>query len=65
MVGGTGLYLRALLQGLAPVPDIPAGVRDEAAALYRELGGAAFRDRLARARSGSGRRGCRPATGSG
>jgi tRNA dimethylallyltransferase len=47
LVGGTGLYLRALLEGLAPVPDIPPDVRDEAASLYRELGGAGFRDRLA------------------
>ena len=48
VVGGTGLYLRALMQGLAPVPDIPADIRTEAAALYRRLGGAAFRDELMR-----------------
>ncbi|HYM72038.1 MAG TPA: tRNA (adenosine(37)-N6)-dimethylallyltransferase MiaA [Stellaceae bacterium] len=47
LVGGTGLYLRAAMQGLAPVPDIPSDTRDEAAALYRGLGGAAFRERLA------------------
>jgi len=47
VVGGTGLYLRALRQGLAPVPDIPPEIRDEAAALYRALGGAAFRTNLA------------------
>ncbi len=27
LVGGTGLYFRALLEGLAPVPDIPLEVR--------------------------------------
>lgn len=27
VVGGTGLYIQALLQGLAPVPDVPADVR--------------------------------------
>lgn len=27
-VGGTGLYFKALLQGLSPVPDIPEAVRD-------------------------------------
>ncbi len=27
VVGGTGLYFRALLQGLAPIPDIPEHVR--------------------------------------
>jgi tRNA dimethylallyltransferase len=47
VVGGTGLYLRALLTGLAEVPDVPAGVRDEAIALHRALGGTEFRRRLA------------------
>lgn len=28
IVGGTGLYFRALTEGLAPVPAIPAGIRD-------------------------------------
>ncbi|MGH7058833.1 MAG: tRNA (adenosine(37)-N6)-dimethylallyltransferase MiaA [Stellaceae bacterium] len=46
LVGGTGLYLRALCQGLAPIPGIPEPVRAEAAALHHALGGAAFRDRL-------------------
>lgn len=27
VVGGTGLYLEALLNGLAPIPDIPADIR--------------------------------------
>jgi tRNA dimethylallyltransferase len=48
LVGGTGLYLRALRHGLATVPEIPDEARAEAAALYRELGGAGFRDRLAK-----------------
>ena len=47
VVGGTGLYLRALRQGLAPVADIPDAIRAEAAALYDELGGEVFRARLA------------------
>jgi tRNA dimethylallyltransferase len=47
LVGGTGLYLRALQRGLAPVPAIPAAIRAEAAALYDTLGGAGFCDRLA------------------
>ncbi|HXV74000.1 MAG TPA: tRNA (adenosine(37)-N6)-dimethylallyltransferase MiaA, partial [Sphingomonadales bacterium] len=33
--GGTGLYFKALLKGLAPVPEIPAEVRN---ALRRRLG---------------------------
>jgi tRNA dimethylallyltransferase len=46
IVGGTGLYFKALLEGLAPVPAIPAAVREhwrraatqsEPAHLHREL----------------------------
>jgi tRNA dimethylallyltransferase len=47
VVGGTGFYLQALMQGLAPVPDIPEEIRHEAIALHRALGGARFRERLA------------------
>jgi len=47
LVGGTGLYLRAVTEGLAPVPEIPAEVRQEAIRTHRELGGVAFCDRLA------------------
>jgi tRNA dimethylallyltransferase len=47
IVGGTGLYLRALVEGLAPVPPVPASVRAEARALHGRLGGPAFRDALA------------------
>jgi tRNA dimethylallyltransferase len=47
LVGGTGLYIRALEQGLAPVPEIPEGIRHEAMDLHRWLGGVAFRERLA------------------
>ena len=47
VVGGTGLYLRALQHGFAAIPPIPAAVREEAAALYRALGGAGFHERLA------------------
>ncbi len=46
LVGGTGLYLRALLEGLAPVPEVPAAVRNAGAALYRELGGDEFHRQL-------------------
>jgi tRNA dimethylallyltransferase len=47
LVGGTGLYLEALLNGLAELPPIPASAREEAKALHAELGGVAFRERLA------------------
>jgi tRNA dimethylallyltransferase len=47
LVGGTGLYLRTLFEGLAPVPDIPPAIRDETIDLYARLDGVAFRARLA------------------
>lgn len=33
LVGGTGLYIRTLLDGIAPVPEIPEAVRTEVRAL--------------------------------
>jgi len=47
VVGGTGLYLRALTEGLAEIPPVPDEVRAAARALHAEIGGAAFRERLA------------------
>lgn len=47
VVGGTGLYIRSLLEGLSPIPDIPAEARQEAGRLWAELGAAKFRERLA------------------
>src|SRR5579862_9440186 len=47
VVGGTGLYLRALQHGLAAIPPIPAAIREKAAALYSALGGVGFHEHLA------------------
>jgi tRNA dimethylallyltransferase len=47
MTGGTGLYLRSLLRGIADMPVIPAAVRDEARALLRAIGVEALHARLA------------------
>jgi tRNA dimethylallyltransferase len=47
LTGGSGLYLRSLLDGLAPVPRVPTEVREEARALHARLGGDAFRQALA------------------
>jgi tRNA dimethylallyltransferase len=46
VVGGTGLYLHALLHGLADVPPVPAEIRAAACALYQRLGGLAFHAKL-------------------
>jgi tRNA dimethylallyltransferase len=34
-VGGTGLYFKALMEGLAPTPDVPETISDAVAALYK------------------------------
>lgn len=47
VVGGTGLYLKALIEGIAPVPDIPDAVRAGVRARHAALGNAAFHQDLA------------------
>ena len=46
VVGGTGLYFRALTQGLAEIPQVPAEVRRQAQADYDMMGESSFRGRL-------------------
>ncbi|MFQ5764663.1 MAG: tRNA (adenosine(37)-N6)-dimethylallyltransferase MiaA [Rhodospirillales bacterium] len=48
LVGGTGLYLKALTDGLAEVPDVPDEINAEVRGLYDRLGGEAFRAELAK-----------------
>jgi len=47
LCGGTGLYLRALMRGFSPIPDIRQDVREAARALLRQIGAPALRERLA------------------
>ncbi|MDY0884276.1 tRNA (adenosine(37)-N6)-dimethylallyltransferase MiaA [Dongia soli] len=47
LVGGTGLYLRSLMQGLSPIPEIPPVYREAAMKLLKELGVAGLHGRLA------------------
>jgi tRNA dimethylallyltransferase len=58
LCGGTGLYLAALFQGLAEIPDTGAEAREEARALLATEGAAALHARLAQAdpRTASGLR---------
>ena len=42
VVGGTGLYLKALLEGIAPIPIVPEDMLRDIAARYVEIGGDAF-----------------------
>lgn len=46
VVGGTGLYLRALMQGIAEIPDIDISIRDQAESDYEAMGKEAFAERL-------------------
>lgn len=46
-VGGTGLYFRALLDGLSDIPPIPADIRARVRALAQEIGPQALHQRLA------------------
>ncbi len=56
VVGGTGLYFRALTEGLADIPTIPAEVRAESQAEFQTLGETAFRERLATVDGGAAQR---------
>jgi tRNA dimethylallyltransferase len=47
LVGGTGLYFRALTHGLADIPKVPAEIRRDVEAEYEAMGEDAFRARLA------------------
>jgi tRNA dimethylallyltransferase len=56
VVGGTGLYFKALTEGLADVPPTPAAVRQSVTAMYDALGEARFRELLASADPDAARR---------
>ncbi|MDX2335601.1 tRNA (adenosine(37)-N6)-dimethylallyltransferase MiaA [Brevundimonas vesicularis] len=47
LVGGTGLYFTSLTRGLADIPAVPSGVRDQMDADYTALGESGFRRGLA------------------
>ena len=47
LCGGSGLYLRTLMQGISPIPDAPPELREQANADWAALGPEAFRARLA------------------
>nr|WP_314071727.1 tRNA (adenosine(37)-N6)-dimethylallyltransferase MiaA [uncultured Roseococcus sp.] len=46
LCGGTGMYLRALTQGLSALPEVSEGARAEARSLLAELGPAGLHARL-------------------
>jgi tRNA dimethylallyltransferase len=48
LVGGSGLYFRALVTGFAPIPKVPRSVRKQVSDLYDMLGGEEFHGALNR-----------------
>jgi len=46
VVGGTGLYLKALMEGITEMPDIDPAVRVQAVNDYEQMGKEAFSERL-------------------
>jgi tRNA dimethylallyltransferase len=46
LCGGTGFYLKSLMKGLSPIPEIPDNIRKEAIALQTDLGNPAFHNLL-------------------
>lgn len=48
ITGGNGLYLKALIEGLSPIPEVPDDIREAAVKKQEELGNPAFHAELAR-----------------
>jgi len=48
ITGGTGMYLNALTEGIAPIPDIPAGIRAQVTAKLEKDGHQAFFEAFAK-----------------
>ena len=47
IIGGTGMYLDAAVNGIAPIPGVPANIHEDCVALFDAIGGVAFRQKLA------------------
>lgn len=46
VTGGSGLYIKALIEGFSPIPDVPDEIRACAIARQKELGNPAFYEEL-------------------
>ncbi len=46
ITGGNGLYIKALIEGLSPIPEVPDDIRKAAVAKQMELGNPAFYEEL-------------------
>jgi tRNA dimethylallyltransferase len=38
LVGGTGFYIKSLMEGLSPIPEVPAEIHERGLALHKERG---------------------------
>lgn len=47
IVGGTGFYIKSLMEGLAPVPDIPQEIKETARQTQQDMGNPDFHAHLA------------------
>lgn len=56
IAGGTGLYIKALTEGLAPVPEVPAETVRRITLHFDAIGGEAFRSELAAVDAGAAER---------
>ena len=48
IVGGTGMYIEALTEGVTPIPETPGAIRSQIALLQKEQGLAAVYDLVAK-----------------
>jgi len=48
ITGGNGLYIKTLMEGISPIPDVPPDIRLRAIQRQKELGNPAFHEELAR-----------------
>jgi len=46
VTGGNGLYIKTLMEGISPIPEVPLDIRDAANAKQKELGNPAFYNEL-------------------
>lgn len=46
VVGGTGMYIHALMHGIADIPDVPEAVMNQARSDLEQMGNPAFHERL-------------------
>lgn len=46
VTGGNGLYIKALTEGLSPIPDVPDDIRQRTIQKQKELGNPAFHEEL-------------------